>query len=407
LITSTGRLLEESFNGYVSVSNLSEVIQADHSTKIFWYDRNVPNLLAFSPGTELTRTNAYARGEIILQDKASCFPGYLLLGEAQPTSEAIDRSTMGDIFDACAAPGNKTTHLAAIAKFPQEKSARSGNTLKHKSKIFACERDPSRSKVLQTMVDKSGATDVKVLARQDFLALDPSDARFGNVTHLLLDPSCSGSGIVGREDIPVLALPKDAPRADQKSQARNHRDGKGKKRKREEAASAEALQSSSQNGEVEEIDHQMTDKARLARLSNVQSRIVEHAFAFPAAVRVTYSTCSVHVDENESVVSRVLQSSVAKSRGWKLLSRQDQPKGLREWTRRGIQDSKQKERGVKRMADDELDACIRCYPGDDEGTMGFFVCCFVRSPLEFGGTERQASLPHEADDEEEWDGLSD
>ena len=65
------------------------------------------------------------------------------------------------------------------------------------------------------------------------------------------------------------------------------------------------------------------------------------------------------------------------------------------------------EREAKRMADDELDACIRCYPGDDEGTMGFFVCCFVRSPLEFGGTERQASLPHEADDEEEWDGLSD
>jgi putative methyltransferase len=34
----------------------------------------------------------------------------------------------------------------------------------------------------------------------DFLATDPTDTAFTRVTHILLDPSCSGSGIVNRLD---------------------------------------------------------------------------------------------------------------------------------------------------------------------------------------------------------------
>ncbi|KAE9408384.1 hypothetical protein BT96DRAFT_697710 [Gymnopus androsaceus JB14] len=34
----------------------------------------------------------------------------------------------------------------------------------------------------------------------DFLAIDPMDSKYSKVTHILLDPSCSGSGIVNRLD---------------------------------------------------------------------------------------------------------------------------------------------------------------------------------------------------------------
>uniref|UniRef100_A0A8C8SAK6 SAM-dependent MTase RsmB/NOP-type domain-containing protein n=1 Tax=Pelusios castaneus TaxID=367368 RepID=A0A8C8SAK6_9SAUR len=32
------------------------------------------------------------------------------------------------------------------------------------------------------------------LVNQDFLAIDPSDPKYSDVTSILLDPSCSGSG---------------------------------------------------------------------------------------------------------------------------------------------------------------------------------------------------------------------
>ena len=53
--------------------------------------------------------------------------------------------------------------------------------------------------------------------------------------------------------------------------------------------------------------------------------------------------------------------------------------GLREWKHRGLkQASSGEDRGGWTLGEDQLDACIRCYPNDEEGTMGFFVCCFVR-----------------------------
>lgn len=66
-------------------------------------DGNIPNLLAVSPSVDLSKTDAYKSGAIIFQDKASCFPAYLL----DPLPED------GNLIDSCSAPGNKTTHLAA------------------------------------------------------------------------------------------------------------------------------------------------------------------------------------------------------------------------------------------------------------------------------------------------------
>ena len=212
------------------MATLSEVLQARPSSKVFWCDCNIPDLLALPPGTSLIKSEAYADGELILQDKASCFPAHLLLGNNGTIPRETESVGRQDIMDACAAPGNKTTHLAAIL------AATTTDAIPAKGEVFACERDTLRSKVLQSMVRKAGASNVVILAKQDFLALDASNSRFAHVTHLLLDPSCSGSGILKREDIPVLALPRLPTLPNAKGQDRAK--ANSKKRKREQVIPA-------------------------------------------------------------------------------------------------------------------------------------------------------------------------
>ena len=91
----------------------------------------------------------------------------------------------------------------------------------------------------------------------DFLSIDPQDNKFKNISHFLVDPSCSGSGIPSRLD----HLLPDAP---------------------EEEA-----------------------KQRIRALSNFQLTILSHAMRFTGARRVVYSTCSIWGQEDEGVVSRV------------------------------------------------------------------------------------------------------
>ncbi|RMZ90194.1 hypothetical protein DV736_g2563, partial [Chaetothyriales sp. CBS 134916] len=147
--------LRTTFMEYRIVDTVGEVSAAQPGDKILKVDDNIPSLLAFPPALDLTKTAAYQSGQLILQDKASCFPAYLLLGNSTPS---------GDVIDACAAPGNKTTHLAALMQ---------SNLIT----IFACEQDATRSETLQAMVQRAGATNVVLLPRQDFLALKSDDSR--------------------------------------------------------------------------------------------------------------------------------------------------------------------------------------------------------------------------------------
>lgn len=413
-----------SLPGFKEQPSQAQVLQ-DSRSMSYCPDSNVPDLYAFSPSADLTSTEAYETGQIILQDKASCFPAYLLLDD-QPLH------AIGDLIDGCAAPGNKTTHLAAIS-----------HKLGAPGKIFACERDSTRSIILQNMVTKAGAHQVEVLKRQDFLVLNPQDLRFGNVTHLLLDPSCSGSGILGREDMPQLALPRD-PRAQltKTGNKAEHTSSSNKKRKRnghvEKEPGAPRTEPSSTEIDAdvnmdidlnEETPANPTDLTgtRLLKLSNLQTRIVEHAMAFPSAIRITYSTCSIHELENEVVVSRVLRSEIARSRGWRVLRRDEQVLGMEKWKHRGVKgesaspvatfvsNAEAEEGGsehVNMLDEVELDACIRCSPDDGEGTMGFFVCGFVREAGdhasngdgEKGEEDREDNVKPD-EEEEEWGGF--
>jgi 25S rRNA (cytosine2278-C5)-methyltransferase len=116
---------------FVKVDNLKSLQSQQNA---FYIDENIPNLLAFHPSNTIATAfaNEYSSVSIILQDKASCFPAYLL----SPAPGAT-------VLDACAAPGNKTTQLASYV-------GRNG-------RVIAIEKDKKRSETLRTMVTKAGA----------------------------------------------------------------------------------------------------------------------------------------------------------------------------------------------------------------------------------------------------------
>ncbi|KAL4999139.1 S-adenosyl-L-methionine-dependent methyltransferase [Aspergillus recurvatus] len=407
--------MKTTFAAFENVDSLEGlVVGGDDKQKRMRLDPHIPDLMAVAPGIDFSSTPAYKNGEIILQDKASCFPAYLLLGD--------DWDGEGDLVDGCAAPGNKTTHMASLlCKY------RSGKKKAGSSHIVSMDASSIRAKTLQKMVSTAGADNlVTVLQGQDFLALDPQDPRFKDVTGLLLDPSCSGSGIIGRDDIPQLVLP--APGRPTSALGSKNQNG-SRKRKRNDSSTpnqtptnASIPPTPSSTSENDTLTSEITQD-RLLKLSNLQFRIVTHALSFPAARKVTYSTCSIHLLENEAVVRRILDSDVAKRRRWRVLRRGEQPEGLRKWKHRGVKREAPSndgaiEGGEVNLSDEELGGCLRCWPGDEEGTGGFFVVGFVREGADgedFGSSlddegEGECKVENgieEENDEDEWEGFSD
>ena len=415
LRTTLDEQLETTFASYSRTSDLRDVTASGVDSKVLYIDENVRDLVAVSQSLNVTTEIAYKDGKLILQDKASCCPALLL----DPAS------TSGDIIDACAAPGNKTTHLAALLA-----SSQLANTeARQDRKIIACERDFVRSQTLEWMVKAAGVEDiVHIKGKQDFMKLNPHSKEFANVTALLLDPSCSGSGIVGRDEVKLdIRFPVG-------SKAQNP-PTKGKKRKRiDEQGQVESFVKPTPAAQDEEIRMQLDAndprlQARLSALSDFQLRLLQHAMAFPAARRITYSTCSVHSEENEQVVVKALLSDVAVEGGWSIFKRQDQIEGLRKWKKRGSIEAVV-ETGIDAGSTAAVldvntisDACIRCEKNSEDGTMGFFVVGFVRhveashddeissaqgskTVLE-NGKDEDTTDGAEDDTEDEWNGFSD
>ncbi len=84
----------------------------------------LPPLLAFSPGTSFHDHPLYSSGRLMLQDRASCLP----VAALGPSPGAV-------VLDACAAPGMKTTQLAAAVGA--------------KGKVYAVEKSAKRCQVLR------------------------------------------------------------------------------------------------------------------------------------------------------------------------------------------------------------------------------------------------------------------
>lgn len=375
LKTDLGEQMRTTFAAYKSVDTIDELLNVpvQSTEKLIHIDKHIPNLVALPSNTDLIKTSAYNNGLIIFQDKASCFPAYLL----DPKPEG------GYILDACAAPGNKTTHLAALL---QEKiDTAQGVT------IHACERDNARAVTLEQMVQTAGASRLVTINKgQDFLRTEPHQAPWNKVGSLLLDPSCTGSGIVGRDEMLKIMLPNKPIIEPSK-----HR---SKKRKRETVEiSIPELQEI--QGEVAINEDKAPNQSfdRFPALCAFQLKLLLHAFRFPKAQRITYSTCSIYAEENEQVVVKALNSEDAKTHSWRLMPRDQQVLGMKGWQIRGDPECCKDAETIDNM-DRIAEACIRCEKGTREGTQGFFVAAFVRD---------DRSDVVEAAPEEEWEGFSD
>ncbi|KAL8776639.1 MAG: hypothetical protein Q9213_008190 [Squamulea squamosa] len=391
--------LRTTFAEFEKVDSLKQILMGQPCDRNFHVDEHVPDLVALATGTDLTKTIAYRKGLIILQDKASCFPAYLL--DANPEH--------GTCLDACAAPGNKTTHLAAIFRDQSQK--------RRSTHIWACERDQARAEILTKMVKLAGCQDiVTIKAGQDFLLLKPEQAPWNKVGSLLLDPSCSGNGIIGRDKTHAVTLPTSVCKDDMpQGSGKRKRHGKPTNRPVTKTGVGDEAQQMAQA----DVGYDQLPE-RLEALSAFQLRLLTHAFQFPNARRISYSTCSMHAEENEHVVIAALQSREAKRYGWQLLERELQVEGLKCWSIRGdIEACHGKIPDGSIIADQVAEACIRCLPCTEEGTQGFFVAAFVRGSDELAshgvgrGTQSIGLLDIAGSNEgsyvldEDWNGLSD
>jgi len=207
-------------------------------------------LLPKSMYSTIHEHKAVQSGDLILQDKASCLPPMILLHGLRLGSHC-------EIVDACSAPGNKTTGLAA------ELSKRQSDHMVH---ITACEMDVHRHELLRDTLIRHSAIRVKTYCGDFFLYEDQKSNKSTYPTkYCLLDPSCSGSGMRQKQSLDRNEAPKD--------------------------------------------------DERVAKLASFQLKLLNHALSIPTMERVVYSTCSIYREENEAVVEKALE----RNKGWKLL----------------------------------------------------------------------------------------
>ncbi|XP_068757883.1 28S rRNA (cytosine-C(5))-methyltransferase-like [Montipora capricornis] len=224
-------------NGYeqANQTNVASFVMQSKAThtKQFMCDDHFSDVMVFPSGTDLHDHPLYVNGEILLQDKASCIPAHVLL--PPPGSHVID---------ACTAPGNKSSHVASIMS---NKGYHQSINLK---KIFGFDTDKKRLSVMEKLMKIAGA-DCVTTTNCSFLDIgiklvDPFDEKYSKVEYIVVDPSCSGSGITTRMDRLV------------------------------------------------DEEQETAEKKRLESLATFQLSVLNHALSFPLAKRVVYSTCSVY-----------------------------------------------------------------------------------------------------------------
>jgi len=280
-------------------------------------------------------------GELILQGKSSCMPAHcLLVNEEERLSDDMsaifERICQSDVIDACAAPGNKTTHLAALLNDKKNKNGRGGG-----GKVFAFEKDHRRAQRLRDTIDLYGCSKKVIVAKKNFLEVDENDDKYRNVRSILLDPSCSGSGTVqNRGD----ALMEYALKDGYDDEDEEEDDAERNKRREEE-----------------ENEEEQTRKKRVMSLQKFQVEVLSHAMRFPGVLRISYSTCSIYREENEDVVQKVMP--LAKELGFELA------KCLPKWPRRGFSEV---------LGEAEASKVVRVNPFEGDDCEGFFVAVFQR-----------------------------
>jgi len=283
-------------------------------------DSIIPNLYCLPPKAPSFGEHSLVKtGCVVIQDKGSTIPSQLLMDEWDGR---------GDICDACAAPGNKTTHLAAIMA---HRMASSHHHHHRQPKIYAFEKDSRRAALLQERINLAGASSLIEVSQANFLQV----AIERSVTAILLDPSCSGSGVVRSLD------------------------------------------------RLGDVNDDNSD-GRINALRTFQVQVIQKAMELENVRHIVYSTCSVYMEENESVVAEVLNHDVGA--GWRLKA----PARFKDWTRRGLPCSG--------LTLEQSSCLLRC--SVDDGMIGFFVAVFEKRnkrPLE----QKQEEIEKKEEEEEE------
>lgn len=137
-------------------------------TRVPWYEDAL--ILENADESIVRALPVFEEGRIYMQSLSSMLPPVILA----PQENA-------DILDMAAAPGGKTTQMAAL----------SGN----KAHITACEMNVIRAERLRYNVERQGASCVYIM-QKDSRTLDD----FFSFDQILLDAPCSGSGVLDIHD---------------------------------------------------------------------------------------------------------------------------------------------------------------------------------------------------------------
>ncbi|HSE97241.1 MAG TPA: 16S rRNA (cytosine(967)-C(5))-methyltransferase RsmB, partial [Blastocatellia bacterium] len=146
----------------------------------------VPGAFVLEGGPSAAYIEAAEEGTIYIQDQAS-----------QLVSQLLDVKSDQRVLDLCAAPGSKTSHIAALAP--------------NSTWIMACDIHPHRLAELVASCRRLGANSV------DAVALDasrefPLDERAMKFDRVLVDAPCSGTGTLRRNPEIKWRLSPEDPR---------------------------------------------------------------------------------------------------------------------------------------------------------------------------------------------------
>ena len=136
--------------------------------EVSWYKDAL--IIKNADENDIRKLDMYENGEIYLQSLSSMLPPLLL-----------EPKRGENILDMAAAPGSKTTQIAALTN--------------NDSMITACEMNSVRSERLKYNLEKQGVTCAYVMVT-DSRRLDD----FFSFDKILLDAPCSGSGTIYEED---------------------------------------------------------------------------------------------------------------------------------------------------------------------------------------------------------------
>jgi 16S rRNA (cytosine967-C5)-methyltransferase len=143
-------------------------------------DPELPEALVLDGPSDLHSSEAWRSGEVIAQSRA-----------AMLVARALDPKPGERVLDLCAAPGGKSTHIAAL--------------MGDEGEVVAVERNPARAAALQETARRLHASSVRV-----DLADAASARREGAVfDRVLVDPPCSGLGTLqSRPDLRWRVTPE-------------------------------------------------------------------------------------------------------------------------------------------------------------------------------------------------------